>query len=238
MGLLLLLGLCAPLEAQTVIGGVFKYPNGSPVTGTLSVQLQKPGIVNTCGSPFVVVPTSPVLISVVGGSIQGSPTLVPTDCMSTFQPYQVQLRDSANAFVFGGYWYIAQASGAVISPSTGAAKAYPAGLALSAVNSTNPIAFFVQNQLSGYQALSFTVSVQAHGLGNQTFAGPYSWSRSFAGAPVAVTCSALDIAAPSSGRLNVVSFTVNGGTSVSSVVIGNSTSGSLSTTVTCRGWAP
>src|SRR5580692_122926 len=97
-------------RAQTFFTGTFNYPNGSPVSGTLSVVLESSGIYNVCSTPAVIVPTAPRLISIVAGAITGSPSLVPTDCLSKFKPYLVQLYDSNRRQLFSEHWFISQPS--------------------------------------------------------------------------------------------------------------------------------
>lgn len=228
--LILWLLLCQRAQA-TVLAGTFTYANGGNVSGVLSVRLERNGLRNTCSTPSVVVPTNPVLIQVLNGSIQGSPDLTPTDCLSMFQPYAVDLR--AGQTIIGHWWlWLTQAGGAVSSPTDG--NKYVVRFGMTALANGNERAFSVPQTLAGFRVSTGIVSV---GSGPATANITLNWPTAFADTTYTVVCSAIDGTLPLAPTVHVSSIGTLTSTSVPVTVTNDSGGAAKSVTVTCRGRA-
>lgn len=222
--------------AGTILSGTFSYANGAPVSGILSVRLERSGIRNSCVTGTVVMPTTPVLITVTAGVPQGTPALTPTDCLNSFQPYLVQLKDTNGVIVVNEHWYVTQPNGAFGIPATGNKYLWPVGLATATDGNVTVIGtngfFNIGNYTPGsIQAASIaTGSITGGGTVNLNL----SWPSSFGAFAYAAFCSALDAANPLNPSIYVSNITSQLGTGITATVTNSSVS-SQSGTVTCYG---
>lgn len=214
----------------TVLAGTFKYPDGSLVSGILTVQLPRPGLLNTCATPFVVVPTAK--ISIVNGAITGSPDIVPTDCINIFTPYKVQLRNSANALLFSQWWYIGFPGGDFPSPAAGSSFLAPAGLNFSTVSgaTANPIVFQIAETTAGFRFGSSAISFA--GIGDVVVS--VSWNVIFPSTTYGLACTYKDTTTPS-GTVVYVSTVGSIGRFTISVTAHKNTSGATAGRIVCLG---
>jgi hypothetical protein len=174
----------------TVLSGTISYPNGSPVTGTLTVTLERSGLLNTCVTPSVVASTAPITISIVAGAVTGSPNITPTDCLSSFQPYLAVLKDNKNTQLFRDHWYVTLPGGGTLFPLTGSKFVYPSGLALSSFS--NDVVYVIVWP-SGYKTATSPVAFV--GANFNSFVS-FNWPSQFKDTNYFVVCTVFDVAAP------------------------------------------
>jgi hypothetical protein len=232
---LFLLWLCLACTTQaTPLVGIFRYPNGAPVSGILTVTLTKPGLLNTCTIPAVVVPTTPVRMSVVNGSLLGNPDILPTDCLNRFQPYKAELRDGSNTLVFSQWWYIAFPGGATPLPTSGSKYIAQIGLNPSTLaGSTNPIVYQIAETVAGFRTGSAPITLS--GIGDVSVT--VSWNTSFPDTNYVMVCTYKDNTNSSTAPVYVASITSV--TPLTVLVTGHkNTLGSLTGKIVCRGREP
>jgi len=70
---------------QTAITGTFQHPDGTNVTGQVSVQLTLPTVTNSCTSPVQVSTLRPIYVAITGGTL-GTLSLYPSTCLSVVKP--------------------------------------------------------------------------------------------------------------------------------------------------------
>jgi hypothetical protein len=233
--LLFVICLLSVVTNGTGLSGTWKYPNGGTFSGRASFQLQKSPLQDTCFSPAVVVGTTPFIQSIVGGVM--TPTLTgtePTDCLSIFTPYAVQVYDGQNHLITTANVWLTGQGGGIISPSNGNKYIYPSGMI--GVLSGTPAAFFLpQNYTAGFQKVSANTGTVTTGS-NATIS--LSWPRLFTDALYTVACNIVTShAAVQSYQLQPTSFgtiTISG----LSVVVHNFDSVSRSGVVVCHGREP
>lgn len=157
-GTLLGILLAVPLAATTLTG-TLKGPDGTGLTGTLSLTLSQQAALQGggCGGPVEVLPNRPVTLAVTGGSVSG--TVYGNDCMLPLGLYyNVSVRDSGGNLMFADRWVITGSSmdvGTIVSavvtgtyatlgttgyvmtsPSAGQTVTQPTGTALAVNNVT------------------------------------------------------------------------------------------------------
>lgn len=228
-------------QATTPLAGTFSYPDGTKVNGDLSIKLERKGLDNTCVTPMVVAPTAPLHISIVNGAITGSPILIPTDCLSVFQPYLVTLTNTARVILLNEHWYISSVYGALVNTPPGCQQMAclgsswisPSGLNAGNAGPNAPVAFKIANPLGGYSTAKFQGSV-ASGSSTKTM----TWSAAFTTAGYTAVCSTLDATAPSTPPgVSITSITVQTTTTIT-VGITNAGGGNHTVAILCKGHKP
>lgn len=162
---LLLLGSIATHATQ--FSGTFSYSSGKPVNGRLLLQLRLSNIRNTCVTPNVIISTQPVYLAITNGVLQTGVDFVPSDCMSNFQTYAVQILDSKNTVLSSANWYITQAGGVVVAPATGNDDFYPVGLAATSGVST-PLVVSLVDMTGNFQSSFSSVQIPTTGTMQQS----------------------------------------------------------------------
>lgn len=174
----LFFALSCGAQTPTAVSGTIRNPAGAAFgNGRFLVQMTKGGVLNTCVSPSVVVPTVSTIIQIANGAL-ASTNLIPSDCLNQFVPYRVTLQDSTQHVIVTEFWYVAQSVGALISPVTGSKYIYPGGLAAGTQNS---VVFVVPQTIAGMKFA--TLSASATG----TFV--VTWPQAFTDASYVTVCS-------------------------------------------------
>lgn len=223
----------------TIITGTFKTPDGININGQLLVRIPAGlSVKNTCTTPSRIVPSTAAAFNIVNGAIVTIIDLVPSDCLSLWTPYDVQLLDNNRRQIFRTLWYVSGVTGTVYSTAGGNQF-----LAETAVMSsyTDPLGHTytvpvvtalppAPIQTSSFIASQGTIPV----TGSSTMTVTLNWSRQFvAGTTYTAVCSVFDSASP----LTDSRFTV---TSISALTLVNfqvtiANSGSTDTaSVYCR----
>ncbi|SRR6266566_434631 len=230
--------LAGPSALPGPNGPTIQYPNGSFVNGRLLLKLERSGLVNTCTTSTQVASTANVIVQIVNGALQSNLSPIPTDCLSQFQPYLVELRDAKNIPLFRSHWFIAPGGGVALSPGVGSFIASPTGLA-SITGSTagqtinSPLSLLV-NWPGGYQTAKISTG-SISGLGYKSVT--VTWPKPFQDTLYTVFCDVLASSAPAGSNMSVSSVDTETMENVS-VSVTNNSSGTLSGTVTCRGREP
>jgi hypothetical protein len=89
--------------ANVSVVGTFNYADGTPISGTLSLQLTKSAR-DSCNSNRVV-PTTAVIVKITNG-VLGALSLPTSDCLSPFSAYYVRLQDQNHQLIFQDNWLI------------------------------------------------------------------------------------------------------------------------------------
>lgn len=210
----------------TVLAGAINYPSGPGINGRLVLQLNHPGI-NVC-QHNIVVPTTPVTISLINGVLTSAPDITPSDCLKVWQYYQVTVFDTSNNLLFSTQWYITQAGGALVTPATGNSWAFPSGLTLGP--NSLPVSLTISPSTAGVRtgaALTGTIA------GSGTATVTVGWSLTFGSTSYTYVCSAVDAANPTSPNIFVQSVSSTAENQVQ-VVVKNSSGSNASGTVYCR----
>jgi len=111
LGIALLLGSAAGYGQLTPkyysLSGTITSPDGTPFTGTLSIELARPTAVNLCSNPPSIVAQSLAIYKVQNGVIvNGSQaSFLSNACMTPSIPYYVQMFNTSNARVYVDNWY-------------------------------------------------------------------------------------------------------------------------------------
>lgn len=132
--LLLTLFVTIVCYGQTAVTGSFNTPDGAPFTGTVTIQLVRPTVTNTCSTPAQVVSFAPVTVPVVGGSF--STLLYGSNCLSNGVSRAASALPLLGAGVGGtaaatGNWY---GTLTVIAGTSPAANSAVAKIALTVPN--------------------------------------------------------------------------------------------------------
>lgn len=112
--LFLLVFAASALAQQTIdavgLTGTLVGPDGTPVTGHLTVALNLANVKNTCTTPYTTVPRAPLTFTVTNGTIINGSTasLITQDCMSPRSAYYISLYDKNNKLIFATNWYLRQ----------------------------------------------------------------------------------------------------------------------------------
>lgn len=113
--LLFVLAFAATVPAQQTIDavgltGTLEGPDGTPVTGHLTVALNLANVKNICNTPYTTVPRGPITFTVTNGTIVNGSTasLITQDCMSPRSAYYISLYDKNNKLLFADNWYLRQ----------------------------------------------------------------------------------------------------------------------------------
>lgn len=108
--------LCAVgLTAQTTITAMFRNPDGTAVNGTVTIQLQRNGIVkNTCVTPAQVVSLSPITRTITS-SLMAPLQLYPTSCLSPKQYYLIYVYNQKGTQLYKGLWNVPTTSPADVT---------------------------------------------------------------------------------------------------------------------------
>lgn len=153
---------------NTTITGTLQGPGGAAMTGTLWLSLPEPvSVLSSCsGGPALLVPSQFTAISIVNGTVQGTPKVWGADCMAPLGgfPYNVKVTDQNNNVLFTDQWLILGSTydiGNAISlspPSSGLAYVgqwqstitYSAGQMVSVVGTgiTNSYVSLINNNLN------------------------------------------------------------------------------------------
>lgn len=90
--------------------GTLVGPDGTPVTGHLTVALNLGGVRNICTTPYTTVPRGPITFTVTNGVIVNGSTakLITQDCMSPRSAYYISLYNQQNKMLFADNWYLRQ----------------------------------------------------------------------------------------------------------------------------------
>lgn len=235
---MMMLLLLLPWQAgATVLSGTFLFPNSAPVNGAMYVQLERNGIRNTCSSTQTVVPTTPVKIPISNGTLQGSTDIVPTDCLSSFQPYLVVVKNTSNQEIYRSHWYIAPGGGAYVTPTTGGLWISPSGLSgysntcCVGITISVPLSFLVANNVAQVQTITKSVPSM---FGNSSTSVVVVWQQPFSDTNYVAVCSVLASSSPQSSNMSVSNIT--GITkSQMTVQVTNQSISILTGKVTCRG---
>jgi hypothetical protein len=128
-----LLALCIALfchdgRAQSIITGTFRQPNGTGITGYITVALIKPTVTNSCNTPSAVTTLQQITVAITNGTL-GSLSLYPNSCLSIITP------SSGTPSVFTG-----PAAGTGATIGVGRCGAVPCNVAgtFTLVTGTNP----------------------------------------------------------------------------------------------------
>lgn len=119
---------CKDGKAQSTITGTFKQPNGTGITGHLTVALTKPTVTNSC-STTAVATIQQITVAITNGTL-GSLSLYPNSCLSIITP------SSGTPSAFTG---TAAGTGATISVTCGTVPCNVAGTFIL-ITGTNPTA--------------------------------------------------------------------------------------------------
>lgn len=111
-GLMFSVMACIPAFAGIGLTGTIQYPNGAPVNGRLEIKMPRPGVLNTCVTPFKLVPTNSSIVKIVNGSVQGaSLNFAPSNCLNPLSTYLVSIYDNQHNLLSQDYWFIMQSNG-------------------------------------------------------------------------------------------------------------------------------
>lgn len=234
----LLLAVVSATRAQTtVVAGTVHGPGGSSFgNGTLIVQMPRRGVLNNCSAPAVVVPIAPATANITNGSF--SINLIPTDCMSIFTPYKVQVKNTLRFTISTVYWYVTQMSttgtqyymGGMLTPGNGNQWIYDAGANATPTGNKNVFT------ISGYYPAGFQIATSPN-FGNLgpsgTTATVVTWAKPFADASYAAVCSV-----PGGNPIQVSAINSVTRAAINLTVQNIAASGTYNGVVTCRGREP
>lgn len=213
----------------TVLNGTFTYPDGSVVNGTLTLRLERSGLRNTCVTPSVTASTAPVVLTVANGVLQGAPNIVPTDCLTAFQPYAVVLKDAKHATLFSEHWYVTSVYGGLLNVNGGTQWGAPTGLPVTAATGL-PVAYTLATPMGNTKVATQAVTL----AGSATTTVTVTWPTKFAALTYLVVCATLDTTAPTTPPGLYVSRMVTQSATAVTVVVQNGAVGSHTGTVVCH----
>jgi hypothetical protein len=214
--LLCLLLLCSDALAIHLTGSM-KAPDGSGITGRIEFSLSTQ-LSDTCNAG-IAVPVRAGVVTVKAGVVDTSTDIVPSDCLSTPQPYTVNIYDGQD-LVSTTRWWVAQ-TGAFVS-GTGSRFLHIAGTMAFAAN-TQPAAYIMEQ--GHYHTVTQPVAVPASVSVNVTVTWPVPFASTF----YTVGCTTKDAA----GVLYAWHFgTISQKSAVVSVV--NESTGQVTGTLTCN----
>jgi hypothetical protein len=102
-----LLVCAAGLFAQrTTITGTFRYPDATPVSGRVTIQLLRNGSY-TCVLPAQIIASFQVTVAITAGSL-GTLSLYPNSCLTPVQNYIVTVYDQNGNQLYKGAWLVPQ----------------------------------------------------------------------------------------------------------------------------------
>lgn len=205
------LSLLAATAQATILTGTVRGPSGNPVSGRLMFRLQRFAL-NTCVTPSRQASLLPSYINVVNGSLTGSVDIVPSDCLTPFQTYYVEMRTGTTLLMVGQY-YVTQVSGAVLSPATGSNQFTLAGLSLSA--QSNSVLFLLVNPGGGFKTKSVATGTVSAG-GNLNVVA--TWPIAFTSATYTASCSVIDTSTPTVPLVYATTITAKTARSVTATV--------------------
>jgi len=103
LGILLL--FCISALAQTSITGTFKYPDGTNVTGYVTIALIRSTVTNNCHTPVQIVTVGQKKVSITNGTL-GTLALYATTCIAPAQSYKVVVYDNQRTVLYRTSWVV------------------------------------------------------------------------------------------------------------------------------------
>lgn len=93
--------------AGVKLTGTLRYPDGTGFNGSIEIRMARNGVVNTCVTPSVVVPTTTAVATVTNGTVNGgSLAIATTDCLSPRSAYYIRVLDSRRTIIYDDDWYV------------------------------------------------------------------------------------------------------------------------------------